>query len=182
MIKGEHADKLLSGDKKTTIRLGIVKPRYEEVIIHGHGRPLAKARIVSVEVKKVKDLTIEDAKRDGFNSVEELLDALRKAYGVVKKNDLVTIITLDIVKRLDKLERTHPYMGLEPVDIARLALRYLQDDLRDEEKRIMEALTRTGSIRSASITLYGSLESRWRIRRALKRVLKLLIQKRIINT
>ncbi|MEB3780518.1 MAG: ASCH domain-containing protein [Desulfurococcales archaeon] len=181
MIKGEHADKLLRGIKETTIRLGVVKPKYDEVIIHGYGRPLAKAKIVSVRVKKVKELTIDDARRDGFKSVEELLDALESAYGKIREDDPVTIITLKVIKRLDNLESSHPYLGLDPVDIARLALRYIPNELAKEEAEIMKTLTATNSIRRTAIRLYGDLEKRWMIRRVLKRALRLLIEKGIIN-
>jgi len=181
MIKGEHADKLLKGIKETTIRLGVVKPKYDEVIIHGYGRPLAKAKIVSVEVKRVRDLTINDAKRDGFNSLKELLDALREAYGEIHEDDPVTIITLRVTKRLDELEPAHPYLGLDPVDIARLALRYLPSEFSKEEIEVMRVLTATNSVRKAAVRLYGGIGERWRIRRILKRALRLLVKRGIIN-
>ncbi|MEB3787346.1 MAG: ASCH domain-containing protein, partial [Desulfurococcales archaeon] len=54
MLKGEYAELLLSGRKRATIRLGVVRPKYREVIIHGGGRPRAKAVIEGVEVKRVE--------------------------------------------------------------------------------------------------------------------------------
>ncbi len=181
MIKGEYADKLLSGEKKTTIRLGIVRPRYEEVIIHGHGRPLAKARIRGVIVKRVRELTDEDAVRDGFRSRRELLDALRRVYGDYGPDDYVTIIELEVTKRLDELDTEDPYMGLEPADIARLALRYLRGELSEEEVRVLEDLTRTNSIRETAIRLYGGIHRRWRVRRALRRALRMLLERGLIG-
>ncbi len=181
MIKGVWADKLLSGEKTTTIRLGIVRPRYDEVIIHGHGRPLAKARITRVTVKKVAELTDEDARRDGFPRREDLLDALRRVYGEFSPDDPVTIIELQVTKRLDELDSEDPYMGLEPADIARLALRYLRGDLSDEEVRVLEDLTRTNSIRETAIRLYGGIHRRWRVRRALRKALRLLLARGLIG-
>ncbi len=181
MIKGVFADKLLEGRKSTTIRLGIVKPRYREVIIHGHGRPLAKAEIVGVKVKKVRELSDEDARRDGFSSVEELLEALRKVYGDFGPDDPVTIIELRVTQRLDQLDSDDPYLGLEPADIARLALRYLREDLSEEEVKILEDLTRTNSIRSTAVRLYGSIERRFRVRRALRRALEELLRRGLIR-
>jgi len=182
MVKGEYADKLLAGSKTTTIRLGIVKPKYREVIIHGHGRPLAKARITRVETKRVSELTEEDARKDGFNNLEELLEALKKVYGNIKSEDLVTIIELEITQRLDMLPPEDPYMGLEPADIARLSLRYLKALLTDEDIKILEDLTRTNSIRSTATRLYGSIQKRWKIRKTLRKALRLLREKGLIKT
>ena len=181
MLRGAYADKLLSGEKATTVRLGIFKPKYDEVIVHGHGRPLAKARITRVEYKLVRELTEEDARRDGFSSLEEMLDALKKVYGDISPDDKVTILHLEVVQRLDDLPVEDPYMGLEPADIARLGLRYLRGDLSDEEVRVLEDLTRTNSIRSTAVRLYGSLGRRWRVRKVLRRVLRLLRARRLLG-
>lgn len=181
MIRGVYADKLLEGRKTTTIRLGLFKPKYEEVIIHGHGRPLAKARIARVEYKKVSELTEEDARRDGFASLDDLLDALKKVYGEVSADDVVTIIHLEIIQRLDDLPLEDPYMGLEPADIARLALRYLREELDEEDARILEDLTRTNSIRSTALRLFGSIGRRWRVRRALRKAVRMLRARRLLG-
>ncbi len=181
MLRGVYADKLLSGEKVTTIRLGLFKPKYEEVIVHGRGRPLAKARIRLVEYKLVRELTEEDAKRDGFDSLEDLLGALRRVYGGFSPDDRVTILHLEITQRLDDLPAEDPYMGLKPADIARLGLRYLKADLDDEEVSVLEDLTRTNSIRSTAVRLYGSLEKRWRVRRVLRKALRLLRARRLLG-
>lgn len=181
MIRGAYADKLLAGSKTTTIRLGVFKPKYDEVIIHGHGRPLAKARIVKVEYKKVSELTDEDARRDGFSSVGELIEALKKVYGKVTASDVVTIIHLEVTQRLDDLPLEDPYMGLEPADIARLALRYLRDDLDEEDVKILEDLTRTNSIRSTAYRLFGSIGKRWRVRKTLRKVVRMLRARRLLG-
>ena len=129
MMRGEYARLLLSGRKKATIRLGKVVPKYNEVIIHSWGRPIAKARIVNVTYKRVKELTDDDARKDGFRSREELVRELRRVYGNVKDDDLVTVIELEVTQRFDELVPEDPYLGLKPSDIGRLALRYLRDEL-----------------------------------------------------
>jgi len=181
MIKGEFADKLLSGKKTTTIRMGMVKPKYREVIIHGKGRPLAKAVITRVTYKRVSELTDEDARKDGFDSVGELIEALKKVYGDVKPDDLVSIIELEVTQRLDMLPPEDPYLGLEPADIARLALRYIRDLLTDEDVKVLEDLTRTNSIRSTAVRLYGSIERRWRVRKSLRKALRILREKGLLG-
>lgn len=180
MIKGKYIEQILNGSKKTTIRLGIVKPRYKEIIIHGGGRPIAKAIITKIYHKRVLELTDEDARLDGFSSREELLRGLREAYPDIRDDDWVTIIYFNITKRLDNLPITHPYRGLEPADIARLALRYL-DRLSDEDKRVLLDLTRTNSIRATAYRLYGGINQRWRVRKILKRALRKLEERGLIG-
>ncbi len=181
MVKGEYVDDILSGRKKATIRLGKVKVKYNELIVHGGGRPVAKIRVTNVVYKKVRELTDEDAQKDGFKSLRELLEALRKVYGNLSPDDVVTIIEFDVVQNLSELEPQDPYLGLSPADIARLALRYLRDTLSDEEKKVLRDLTITNSIRSTAIRLFGSLEKRWRVRRILRRSLSELLRRGLIK-
>ncbi len=182
MVKGRFADLILDGRKTTTIRIGIVKPRYKEIIIHGHGRPLAKAEIVGIKVKKARELTEEDAMRDGFRSPEELIKALEELYSATIRPDTkLTIIEFRVKQRFDSLSDQDPYMGLEPADIARLGLRYLKRELGEEEAKILEDLTRTNSIRSTAIRLYGSIEKRARVRKVLRWTLKELLAKGLIK-
>ena len=181
MLKKKWGDLLLERRKRATIRLGVVKPKYEELIVHSGGRPIAKVRVKSVRVKRVRELTDEDARLDGFNSLDELLEALREAYGDFSPDEPVTIIELELVKRLDELESDDPYMGLEPADIARLALRYLRDELSEEEVRILRSLTATNSIRTTAQRLYGSPVNRARVRRALRKALRLLVERGLIG-
>jgi hypothetical protein len=70
MVKKEFAELILKGVKTTTIRLGKVVPRSREIIIHSGGRPIAKAIIESIEYKKVKELTVEEANSDGYERME----------------------------------------------------------------------------------------------------------------
>lgn len=182
MIKGEYIDLILRGLKTSTIRLGKVKPKYDEVILHGGGRPIAKVRIKRVVRKKVKELTDADAIKDGFKCLEELLAALRKTYGDVRADDYVTIIEFEVLKRLEPSEIGDPYLGLEPADIARLALRYLDKSyFTEDELMVLRSMTATESIRLTAIKLYGSLSKRWRVRSVLRKALKLMIERGILK-
>jgi len=181
MIKGKYIEDLLSGKKRATIRKGIVVPKYKEMIVHGGGRPVAKIRINRVYYKKLKDLSDSDAIKDGFRNKSELLKALETVYPGIKPDDWVTIIEFDVVQRLDNMSVEEPYMGLSPGDLARIALRYLQDELTDKDKKILLDLTRTNSIRATAQRLFGTIEKRYIVRKTLKKALHKLLEKGIIS-
>lgn len=180
MVKGEYVDLILKGVKRTTIRLGIIKPKYNEIMIHGGGKPIALAKITNVEYKRINELTDEDARKDGFPSLKVLLKELRKSYGGIRPNDIVTIIEFIITKKLSDLDIKEPWLGLKPVEIARIALRYCEN-IPQEERKILEDLTRTKSIRKTATRLYGSINRRWKIRKVLRKYLDILVNKGIIK-
>ena len=181
MMRGEYTRLLLSGKKRATIRLGKVIPKYDEVIIHSWGRPIAKAKITKVIYKKVRELTVEDAKKDGFSSKEELMNELRNVYGNVKPDDLVTIIELEVIQRFDELIPEDPYLGLKPADVGRLALRYIRNELSNDELKILEELAKGKSIRIVAKELTGSPLNRGKVRRILRKALAILIKKGILK-
>ena len=176
MVKGEYVDAILSGEKRATIRLGIIKPRYEEVMLHGGGKPVAIVRIEEVIHKRVSELTDEDAKLDGFNSRSELIKALRRVYERVTPRDHVTILKFKVVRRIDPSELRH----MPPVEVARIAMRYIRDELTQNDRRILEELLRTKSVRQTAVNLFGSIERRILVRRAINRAYKILKDKGII--
>ena len=181
MIRGEYARLILSGRKRATVRIGKVVPKYNEVIIHSWGRPIAKAKITRVVYKRVKELTDEDALKDGFRDRGELIKELRKVYGGVGPNDVVTIIEFDVTFKFDELTPDDPYLGLKPPDIGRLALRYLRSNFTKDEVRVLEEVAKGGSIRRVARKLTGSPLNRVTVRKVLRKALKLLIAKKIIT-
>ncbi|MGC8982638.1 MAG: ASCH domain-containing protein [Desulfurococcaceae archaeon] len=181
MLKGIYAEKLLKGEKKATIRKGIVKPKYAEVIVHAGGRPIAKIKITRVYYKKVSELGDYEARLEGYESVDELLRDLKRAYGDLKYDDYVTVIEFEVVQRLDELKHEDPYFGLEPADVARLALRYLSRDLSEFEIDVLMDLTRTNSIRKTAVNIFKDLNKRRIVRRILRKALKMLAEKGLIG-
>ncbi len=182
MVKGRFVDLIISGKKRSTIRLGRVVPRYDEIIIHGGGRPIAKAKIVNVIYKRVRELTDEDAKKDGYNSVNELLRDLERVYGrKISPDDIVTIIEFEVEKVFTDLNPEDVYLGLSPVDLARIAYRYLRKELSNEELKILDAVMRYKSIREASLKLFKTLNKRWVIRKVLRKCLKMLIERGVLK-
>ena len=182
MMRGEYARLLLGGRKKATIRLGKVIPKYDEVIIHSWGRPIAKAKIVKVVYKRIRELTNGDAWKDGFKTRDELLRELRRVYGDFNDNDLVTVIELEVVQRFDELVPEDPYLGLKPSDVGRLALRYLGSELSREELSILEELAKGRSIRWVAKKMTGSSLNRSKIRRVVRKALALLVKKGVIGS
>jgi len=182
MLRSEYLKKILEcgvGGIARTIRIGIVKPKHKEVFIHSAGKVVAKAEIVRVTYKKVRDLTEEDAKLDGFNSREELIRELRKLYGKVSPDTFVSIIELKILEYLNiSDEAVNAY--LSPVEIARLAL-YYDLPLTREEKEMLKLLLDLGSIRKVAIKLFGTIEKRWIIRRVVRKALKMLQDRGIVR-
>lgn len=181
MIRGEYVEDIISGNKTSTIRRGIVKPKYREVILHGGGYPVAKIIIKSTYYKKLRELTNSDALRDGFSSREELVHELRKLYPGIREDDWITIIEFKVVQRLDSVREIDKYMGLKPVDIARIGLRYLSNELSDEDKKILLELTRTESIRTTAIRLFNDINKRYLVRKVLRKILSMLIDKGVFK-
>jgi len=182
MIKGRFVEALMNGVKRATIRLGHVVPRYRDVIIHGGGRPVAKAVITNVIYKKVRDLTDEDAKKDGYNSVKELIEDLERIYNrKISSDEEVTIIEFEVTAALNQLKDDDVYLGLSPVDIAALARRYLWNALNENERKIIDSVLRYRSIRETSIKLFGSLNKRWIVRRVLRKCLRELVERKLIR-
>ncbi len=182
MMKKEYGDLILEGRKTSTIRLGYIIPKKKEIIIHSGGRPIAKALIDEVIHKRLSELNDEDIIREGYSSKKELFRELRKIYGrKVSKDSVVTIIRFHVIERLDQLDISKPYMGLKPRDVAALGLRYLDNELSDEERRVLQVLRETGSIRKTAYTIYGSVEKRFNVRLVLKKVIEKLIMKKILE-
>ena len=177
MLKSKYLDKLGNG-RFTTIRLGIIRPKYREVFIHSGGMVVAKARIINVLYKRISELTDEDAVVDGFTSRDALIDELREIYGNISNSDWVTILTLEVTRLIGR--KDDGSVGLSPVDIARLALRY-NVPMNEEERRILQELVNEGSVRKAAIKLFNSIKGRFIIRRVVRKALKHLIRMGIIT-
>ncbi|MEM4020588.1 MAG: ASCH domain-containing protein, partial [Desulfurococcaceae archaeon] len=98
MLKGAYAEKVLKGIKKATIRRGIVKPKYEEVIVHAGGKPIAKIKITRMYFKKVKDLGDYEAKLEGYSTKDELINELKKVYKDIHDDEYMTIIEFEVIQ------------------------------------------------------------------------------------
>ncbi len=182
MLRSRYLRKVLSckvGETFSTIRLGRVVPKFKEIYIHSAGKIVARGEIVGVTYKMVRELTDEDARLDGFESREELMRELRRLYGSVRPDDVVTILEIKVLGHLSMSEES-VNLALSPVDIARLAL-YHNVPLSEEEKKILKQLTECGSLRRLAVKLYGTIEKRWRIRMVVRKALRLLVERKVID-
>jgi len=94
----EYVPLILQKRKKSTIRKGIKSyPARKVVDLTASSKPFARAIIKKAVIKRVGELTDEDALRDGFSSVEELIDALKKIYGRLQEEEFVTIVHFELV-------------------------------------------------------------------------------------
>jgi len=94
----EYIEAIMDRKKVTTVRKGIKRyPVGRIVDLTAENKPFARARVDKVVVKRVKELTDEDAKKDGFNNKEELIEALKRIYGKIKENEFVTIVHFTLV-------------------------------------------------------------------------------------
>ncbi len=170
MVKKEFAEAILTGRKRSTIRLGILKPKYSELIVHSGGRPIALIEIEEVAHKKLSDLSIEEIRNDGFDSLDSLIRTLRKLYPRehVDPDSMVTVIKFHVKNTIDPDKDSS--VELPPAVIARIGLRYLNKELSERELAVLRVLTRTNSIRKAAAELHGDPLNRKEIRSVLRKV------------
>lgn len=105
-FSGVYKEALYNGSKKATIMEGENFFKVgQEVLIYLSGKPnlfegkveerIGRAVIEKVEVKRVKDLTEEEAKKCGSKDLPELKEALRKWYNS-DENSTITYIKFDL--------------------------------------------------------------------------------------
>lgn len=95
----EYVGQIISGEKVTTVRKGIKSYSVGKVVeLTSNGEKFALARVKKVVVKRVKELNDEDAKRDGFDSREALISALKKIYGSIRDDEFVTVVHFEVLK------------------------------------------------------------------------------------
>ncbi|MBC7094380.1 ASCH domain-containing protein [Thermococcus sp.] len=134
LIDNVYKSKILKGKKTSTIRFGNyeAKPGSEVYLaITPSDSVIAKIKITDIKKKRVKELTLEDARKDGFKELNELINALNKIYGTLHGDDEVTIIEFDVI---EKFEEAIPLKWLKalnyrkPEEIAKL---YVENDLKE---------------------------------------------------
>ena len=80
-FKKKYATGLEEGIKTSTIRRNTNLKEGDIVDIMVGNDVIGTAKIFMVEKKKLKELTLSDAKMDGFKSLKDLKKALKRIYG-----------------------------------------------------------------------------------------------------
>ncbi|MEM0233197.1 MAG: ASCH domain-containing protein [Candidatus Nezhaarchaeales archaeon] len=95
----EYGRKIEEGLKKQTIRLSTSLKEGDRVKVIVGGKILGVARITKIERKIIEELTEEDAKNDGFESLAQLIKALKKHYGKINGKNEICIIGFEMEKK-----------------------------------------------------------------------------------
>jgi len=81
------------GEKTSTVRRGVRPFTPGEVLtLEGTGGDNLGVFITEVTFKMVEDLTDADARADGFEDSDELLEVLEGIYGALTPSETVTVI------------------------------------------------------------------------------------------
>lgn len=97
-FKKQYLQVLLNGQKTTTIRMNTDLKPGELVELVAGGINCGYARIERITRKRIMGLTDEDALKDGFRSLEELIVTLKKYYKILNPETYAYIISF---KKLD---------------------------------------------------------------------------------
>jgi len=183
-FKRDYLNSVLSGRKRTTIRLGIVTPRTPRVYLECNGKIYGELYIESTEYVKFSELTEKDAVRDGFNSLEELKDALKNIYTNLSGGDWVTIIHFRLIEKyiepIAKKELEKGINGVSFAEVARLGLAYSTYS-SSKERRVLAAIAYTGDIDSALEKLCEDFSHR-QIFGILKKTFRKLVKMGVIKS
>ncbi|AIY89463.1 ASCH domain-containing protein [Geoglobus acetivorans] len=163
-FKGKFAEKLLKGEKTSTIRKRVyVKPE-ELVYVHSGGKIIGKARIKNIRQISFSEIDDEIARKEGFSSADELLQELKQYYSQEENLYLIEFEFTPFETPVNPAELY--YKNSDLMEIAKKALK--SDGLNDKEKKVIELFLRTGSIRKTALRL-GGLWKRGEVRDVLRK-------------
>ncbi len=101
-FRPEYLHKVLSGEKRVTIRLGIVRPRFGELLITCNNLVYGIAEVESLDIRKLEEVPKDVIREEGFRNHKELLEELRKLYPEIRDTTYVTIIRFRVKKIFEK--------------------------------------------------------------------------------
>ena len=111
-----------------------------------------------------------------------MIEHLEGIYGRrLGEDEKVTVIRFRIARRIEgsEAEEGSKYLGLKPVDVASIALRY-RVKLNPKDMVVIKKVAEAGSIRKAANALFGDPTRRKAIRAALDKALRKLIEAGVI--
>ncbi|MEM4588284.1 MAG: ASCH domain-containing protein [Nanopusillaceae archaeon] len=181
---GIYRNALISGKKRITIR--ITKPNLRKgdiFIAHCGGKVIGKFKVTNVYTKKLREITEEEAKLDGFESKERLIKELKKYYPKIKEDTEIFVIEFEPVEIFKKEISSEDFAwGGKKINLIELAKLILEKDesLTQKQKELLKILIEEKSLRKAALRL-GSLNKRTIFRKILREGYKRLKEKGYIN-
>jgi hypothetical protein len=100
-FKEKYLARVLSGEKRVTIRLGTLRPRFQLVYIACCGMLYGEAVITKVEYIRLRDLGEDVLREEGFRDLDEALSELRELYPRIELGDVVSVIRFSLVRRYE---------------------------------------------------------------------------------
>ena len=177
-FKRKYLDLIADGIKSTTIRRGRRKIFSKYMRIFGGNSLFAEAEVRKISYKRVYQLSLNDAIKDGFLSIDELLEELKEIYPSLSSSDWITIIEFKILNLFCRnISVEVKYKDLSSKDIALLALKY--DLVRGRGAEILRLVIEKGGIWQATVST-GRASSRFLIRKVVLDALHKLKENNII--
>ncbi|RLI79971.1 ASCH domain-containing protein [Archaeoglobales archaeon] len=173
-FKNRFKKKILNGEKTATLRLYTNLKEGDLVYIHCGGSIIGIAEIEEVVEKSINELSDEDARLDGFKDKEELLEELKKFYGLNGLPDRICVVKFKLRSKLNENPYVIYYGNVSLIEIAEKALRYLELD--EYDKNILRLFLRLKSVRKVAFRL-GGLKKRGVVRRVLRECYRKLKEK-----
>ncbi len=122
-FKSKYLKDVLKGTKKATIRLGIIRPFYKKILIECGGKLYGEAVIKSLRYVELSKLSEDDAIKDGFKNLKEMMTNLKKIYPFLKEKDKMTIIEFEVTEVYSQ-PVPKSMLNKDQSHIAKLALAY----------------------------------------------------------
>ncbi|SHE96597.1 ASCH domain-containing protein [Desulfofundulus australicus DSM 11792] len=102
LFKPEHVEPILSGCKTQTRRLG--KKRWKVGSVHQcrlsyRMEPFAYVRVTAVRRERLGNITDDDARREGYLSVEAYREAFERIYGFWDPDVDVWVVDFELVRQ-----------------------------------------------------------------------------------
>lgn len=100
LFKAEHVEPILTGQKTQTRRVG--KKRWNVGSIHQarlsyYAKPFARLRILSVRQERLGNISEKDARREGYESIEEYQEVFERIYGRWIPDKIVWVIDFEVI-------------------------------------------------------------------------------------
>ena len=96
-----YVTNILTGKKTASIRSNVRGLQVDSIIpFTANGRRFAMAKVREIRPVRFRELSLEDAKRDGFETLQELREGLSQFYKKLEPNSRLFAVRFQVVERL----------------------------------------------------------------------------------